>query len=531
MITRRALLSVGLTLALGAAAVGAQAQQRVLRLDQAAPGRLDPSKVVDYASSVLAFNAYDTLVNGDPKAGVAPSLAESWTIAPDGKSYTFKLRTGVKFHDGGVLTSEDVVFSLERTLALNAGYARLFNGIKAAASDAQTVTFTLPAPNAAFLATLVRLPVIQKSLVMKNIKPGNYGDKGDYGEAFLAATDAGSGAYRVVEHNPQELTVLAKVPGHFAGHLPKSPDVVRIRYGVEPATVRTLMARREFEVTSQWIPPEIKRALADSEGMGLVAELGSAYFIMPMNTRRSPTDDVEFRRAVALGIDYGALIDLMKITPTAAGAVPMTGMIPSGLLGNDKTLPANRRDVAAAKAALAKSKYATNAPPLELIWVAEVAVEEKIGLLLVQNLGEVGIKVNLTRVPWALLTQQATKAETTPNMIQRFVGAPYPDPDALISQAHSRYMGTTLKTDWYADPEADKMIEAALTTTDTAKRKALYSQIQRHLLQSMSSLYPFESVATFAKQNYVKASMLDDPSKGVAVQGGNWMFRTFEIDR
>jgi peptide/nickel transport system substrate-binding protein len=531
MITRRALLAAGLALALAGAAFEAGAQQRVLRLDQSAPGRLDPSKVVDYASSVLVLNAYDTLVNGDPRSGVAPSLAESWTIAPDGKTYTFKLRSGVKFHDGGTLTAEDVVFSLDRTLALNAGYARLFAGIKATASDAQTVAFALPAPNAAFLATLVRLPVMQKSLVMKNTKPGNYGDKGDYGEAFLAATDAGSGAYRVVEHNPQELTVLAKVPGHFLGHLPKSPDTVRVRYGVEPATVRTLMGRREFEITSQWIPPEIKRALAESEGMSLVTEPGSAYFIMPMNTRRPPTDDLEFRRAVTLGIDYAALIDIMKITPTVAGAVPMPGMIPSGLLGHDKSLPVNRRDVAAAKAALAKSKYATNAPPLELIWVAEVAVEEKIGLLLVQNLAEVGIKVNLTRVPWTLLTQQATKAETTPNMIQRFVGAPYPDPDALISQAHSRYMGTTLKTDWYADPEVDKMIEGALATTDQAKRKALYTQIQRHLLQSASSLYPFESVATFAKQNYVKATMLDDPTKGVAVQGGNWVFRTFEIDK
>ena len=85
----------------------------------------------------------------------------------------------MKFHDGGELTSEDVVFSLDRTLALNAGYARLFAGVRRAAADAQTVDFTLPAPNAAFLATLVRLPVMQKATVMKNIKPGNYGDKGD----------------------------------------------------------------------------------------------------------------------------------------------------------------------------------------------------------------------------------------------------------------------------------------------------------------------------------------------------------------
>jgi peptide/nickel transport system substrate-binding protein len=531
MMTRRALLAAGLALALGATAIDSAAQQRLLRLDQSAPGRLDPSKVVDYASSVLALNAYDTLVDGDPKTGVAPSLAESWTIAPDGKSYTFKLRGDVKFHDGAALSAEDVVFSLERTLALNAGYARLFQGIKASASDARTVTFTLPAPNAAFLATLVRLPVINKALVMKNLKPGNYGDRGDYGEAFLAAQDAGSGAYRVVEHNPQELTVLAKVPGHFAGHRPKSPDVARIRYGVEPATVRTLMARRDFEVTSQWLPPEIKRALAEMEGIGLVTEQGSGYFIMPMNTRRPPTDDVEFRRAVALGIDYPALMELMKVTPKVAGAMPMFGLIPSGLLGHDRSLAPNRRDVAAAKAALARSKYATGAPPLELIWVAEVAAEEKVGLLLVQNLAEVGIKVNLTRVPWTLLTQQVTKPETTPNMTQRFVQAPYPDPDALVAQAHSRYMGTTLKMDWHADPEADKLIEAALATTDPAQRKTIYGQLQRRLMESASSIYPFETVATFAKQAYVRATMLDDPARGVAVQGGNWKFRTFEIDR
>lgn len=531
MMTRRMMPTLLVALALAGTMATADAQQRVLRHDEAAPGRLDPSKVVDYASSVLAMNVYDTLVNGDPTKGIAPSLAESWTISPDGKTYTFKLRAGVKFHAGGELAAEDVVFSLERTIALNAGYARLFKGMSATAPDPRTVTFTLPAPNAPFLATLVRLPVMQKSEVMKNVKPGNYGDKGDFGEAFLAAKDAGSGAYRVAEHNPQEQSVLQKFDGYFGKFADKAPDVVRIRYGVEPATIRTLMARREFEITSQWIPPEIKRALTEIEGMNLVSEQGSGYFIMPLNTQRPPTDDANFRRAIALGIDYSALIDLMKLTPTYPGAVPITGMLPSGLLGHDKSLPANRRDVAAAKAALAKSKYASNAPPLELIWVGEVPLEEKIGLLVLQNLTEVGIKVNLTKVPWTLLTQQATKAESTPNMTQRFVQAPYPDPDAMISQAHSRNMGTTLKMDWYADPEIDKMIDAANAVTDEGKRRGLYKGVQTKLIEAASSLYPFETVATFVKQNYVKAPMLDDVKAGVAVQGGNWMFRTFSLEK
>lgn len=518
-------------LTLCGASMAADAPQRILRHDEAAPGRLDPSKVVDYASSVLAFNVYDTLVNADPTHGVAPSLAEGWTIAPDGKTYTFKLRSGVKFHGGGEVTAEDVVFALERTLALNAGYARLFQGMTAAAPDQHTVVFTLSAPNAAFLATLVRLPVMQKALVLKNVKPGNYGDKGDYGEAFLTANDAGSGAYRVLEHNPQEQSVLTRFDGYFGKFADRAPDVVRIRYGVEPATIRTLMARREFEITSQWIPSEIKRALAETAGMSIVAEQGSAYLIMPMNTRRPPTDDVHFRRAVALGIDYAALIDLVRVTPTVAGAVPIVGMLPSGMLGYDKTLPANRRDVAAAKAELAKSKYAADAPTLEMVWVGEVPLEEKIGLLVFQNLAEIGIKANLTKVPWALLTQQAAKSESTPNMTQRFVQAPYPDPDGLISQSHSRSLGTTLKMDWYADPETDRLIDAANAVTDETKRRELYTQVQRRLLDATSSLYPFEMVATFVKQDYVKAPMLDDTKAGLAVQGGNWMFRTFSIDK
>src|SRR5205823_5946988 len=156
-----------------------------------------------------------------------------------------------------------------------------------------------------FLAALVRLPVIQKSVVMQNIKSGGpYGERGDFAETYLAQNDAGSGAYRVTEHNPQEGTVLNKFADYFGGFAKNAPDVVRIRYGVEAATIRTLMSRKEFEITSQWIPVEIKRALAGMLGMSIVGEGGAGYFILPMNTRLAPTDDLNVRRAIAKAIDY-----------------------------------------------------------------------------------------------------------------------------------------------------------------------------------------------------------------------------------
>jgi peptide/nickel transport system substrate-binding protein len=524
-----ALLSVGLTVA---ATSFSHAQQRVLRHDESAPGRLDPSKAQDYAASVLLMNAYDTLVEAKPGGGVMPGLAQGWTISDDGKAYTFALRPNVKFHHGGTLTAEDVVFTLERTLILNAGYARLFKGVTAAAPEPHKVTFTLPEPNSSFLAALVRLPVIQKSVVMQNIKPGGpYGERGDFAEGFLSQNDAGSGAYRVTEHNPQEGSTLTIFSDYFGEFAKNPPEVVRIRYGVESATLRTLMSRREFEITSQWIPVEIKRALAGMQGMSVVSEGGTGYFILPINTRRPPTDDVNVRRAIAKAIDYDALMSLLAVTPAQPGALPMYGSIPSALLGFDKTLPENKRDLAGARADLAKSKYGANPPPLELIWVSDVPLEEKIGLLIQQNLSEVGITASLVKVPWTLLTQQVTKAETTPNITQRFASAPYPDPDALISQNESRYMGTTLKMDWFEDAEIDRLTSSARLTTDEAKRRELYVQAQKRLIDQRPSIFALETVVSFIRQDYVGAPRLEDPKNGVAAQGGNWMFRTFSVNK
>jgi len=90
MSRRVPLLSFTLALAIAAASFStmASAQQRVLRHDESAPGRLDPSKVLDYAAAVLTMNAYDSLVEAKPGGGVKPALATAWTISEDGKSYT-----------------------------------------------------------------------------------------------------------------------------------------------------------------------------------------------------------------------------------------------------------------------------------------------------------------------------------------------------------------------------------------------------------------------------------------------------------
>ncbi|MDX2008138.1 MAG: ABC transporter substrate-binding protein [Meiothermus sp.] len=511
------------------------AQQRVLRLDNSAPGELDPHKGNDYSGSILAYNIYDTLVMPDPQTGVKPHLATRWTASNGGRTYTFNLRPNVRFHDGTLVQADDVVFSFERVKALDQGFAFLFAGwvTSVQAVNSATVRFNLSGVYAPFLSTLVRLPIVNKDLVLRNKRDGRFGNNGDYGQAFLSSNDAGSGAYRVVSHNPQELTVLQKFPQYFLGFAPKAPDVVRQRYSVESATMRTLMVRREHDISSQWHPQEVFKALAGQQGINLITEGGSGSLMFKLNTQRAPTDDVNFRKAMALAFDYEALRSTLKITDTISSGKPARGPLPAGVPSYDSSIPFPKRDVAAARAALARSKYANQLSSIviDMAWVAEVPSEEKMALLFQQNMAELGVKVNITKVPWASLTERFAKAETTPNLYPLFTGLSYPDPDGLLYVMYSsKAAGTFWSSSWLKDDQIDKMLDEARTTADNAKRMEMYKQIQRRLVDLQTDIFGYDNLAVFAKQANIKVPTLEDESKSVSTTGANWLFRLMEIE-
>ena len=265
-----ALIAASALTSVSIASLNTAAAETVLRLDEVPVGELDPAKASDYADSILMFNIYDTLVipqQGGP--GLVPHLAESWQA--DGNAYVFKLRGDVKFQSGNPLTAEDVVFSFDRTKALAQGLSYLFgNVVSVEAVDASTVRFNLSGPSAPFVASLLRLPIVDKKLVMANLGAGD-GEMKDWGQAFLSANAAGTGAYTVTSHNPQEETVMAKNAAYFLPVPAKAPDTVRLRYGLEAATVRTLIAQGEHDISSQWLPPEVLKSLA-ADGAQLLSE-------------------------------------------------------------------------------------------------------------------------------------------------------------------------------------------------------------------------------------------------------------------
>lgn len=494
-----------------------------LRIDEVPVGELDPAKASDYADSILMFNIYDTLVlpaQGGP--GHVPHLAESWSS--DGNTFTFKLRKDVAFQSGNPLTAEDVVYSLERTKALGAGLSYLFGVVESVdAVDTHTVRFTLSAPYAPFVASLVRLPIIDKVLVEAN-KGGS-----EWGEAFVSANSAGSGAYSVVSHNPQEETVMAKSDSYFLNVSEGAPNTVRLRYGLEAATVRTLIAQGEHDISSQWLPPEVMKAL-EQGGAQLFTESGTGAFYFKMNTTKAPLDDTNCRQALSAAFDYNTAIKMIAITDDISGGSPSTGAIPKGMFGSNDESMTRSQNLDAAKEHLAACAYDPANMDIEISWIAEVPLEERFALLFQSNLQQLGVKSHIVKMPWALFAEQVSKPENTPHISQLFVNAVTGDPDTLLyGMYHSSTPGTWQSPEYLSDEKVDEYLEAGRSATSDEERNAAYSALNTRLMEIAPTIYAYDRQAVFAASNRVKAPAMTDPSQAFGLDGMGFTFRLMEV--
>jgi len=513
-------------LALSALAANAE---RVLRLDEVAVGELDPAKASDYADSILMFNVYDTLVlprQGGP--GHTPHLAESWVGS--GTEYTFTLRSDVSFQSGNPMTAEDVKFSFDRMVSVGQGLSFLFGNVESVdALDTYTVRFNLSEPYAPFVSALVRLPIVDKQLVMTNLGDGE-GEMGDWGSEYLSQNGAGTGAYIVKSHNPQDETVMVKFDGYFLGVNERAPDTVRLRYGLEAATVRTLIAQGEHDISSQWLPPEVKKALA-ADGNQLLTEGGTGSFYFKMNTMKEPLDDVNCRLAISSAFDYESVLKLIAITDEISEGTAATGAITAGMFGAKPASQALSRDVEAAKAHLAQCRHDPSTFSVEISWIAEVPLEERLALLLQANLAEVGISSTIRKVPWAAFAGMVENPDNTPNISQIFVTAVTGDPDTLLyGMYHSSKAGTWQSPEHLSDAQVDMLLDAGRAGETDGERESAYSALNDRLLTIAPSIYGFDSQAVFVARPGISVPALSDPDMAFGLDTMGFAFRLMEIE-
>lgn len=521
------MLSVGVSMGLSFGE--AVAEKSVLRYTQAFPTNIDPAIGEDFSSTRALTVLYDTLVYPDEKGAPQPCIAKKWESSSDGKTWTFQLRSGIKFHDMTELTAKDVKFSVDRLITMGGGYAFLFveRIVSAEVVDDYTVRIHLKAPFGPFPYTLYRLYIVNKDLVTSNIKkPGPYGEHGDYGTEFLVTNDAGSGPYMVEKFRLEEYLLMKKFSNYWGRVAPNAPDEVKLIGTTEPVTVRTLMSRRELEISDQWQSLEALTALDKIKGVDIAKVPVGGMFYYMMNTKKPPLDDIHFRKAIAWAVDYDTVRN--TIFP---GFTQARGPIPHELPGFDPTVFQYQFDLTKALEELKQSKYygKLDQYPVELHWVSEVPDEEKIALLIQADLDKIGINAKVIRDPWMVVVEYMARQETSPHLIIMSISADYPETGALLTSKYTPESASSVnQNEWLLDPKYDAMLKDALSTLNTEERYAKYAKLQHYIVGLCPTIFLVDTPSMHAYQS----TYIDWPAargEGIPVIGYELDARWIEV--
>lgn len=457
-------------------------------------GTIDPAKHTDYTEVAAVLNYYDPLVYVDPETNKPTDfIATDWRVENDGQTWVFDLRTDVPFHDGGTLTADDVVYTINRNLSLGLGYSSLWAGIiepgTAEARDDTTVAFDTTERYGPFLATLVQLFIVDSETVKANEQDGEYGERGDYGQAYLKENVAGSGPYTLASWQSGDEMVFEAFDDYWQGWDANSFDTARMKVIEEESTIRTLMQQGDADMTSQFLSTESYEAMDRFDNVRVEEVSQLQLFHLPINVQKPPTDDINVRKAIIHAFDYETAIDdIIKGGARAAGPVPRE------MAGHNGNIEPYQQDLDAARAALEASDYTVdeiNEMGLEQVFVANFPLERKIALLLTENLKEIGItEVENNPQQWATITDRAGNSDTTPHITHIFHTAKFPSPDGhTYLMYHPSSYGSYISMSWYSTDELQQVLEEARTTVDLDQRLEKYKEAQELIVEGYPSVF------------------------------------------
>ena len=505
----------GWGMAIGLAALTALAQpaaaqtaDTVLKWGDNLSPSLDPHALSDVPAAFPRLNAYDSLLRvvGNPPK-IEPWLAERYTGSADGKAFRFELRKGVKFHDGSELTSADVIYSFQRMIGMNKGYAGAFKPVlkpeNIKADGPYAVTMSLDVAYAPFVSAVPLVAIVNQKLVEANTvtKDG----KSDWGEAWLLSNDAGSGAFKIVAGSFKPLSQfdLEWFPDYFLGWNPKHLTAIKARMIHETSTRVLAVSKGEIDLTDSYLPADQLEKLKKTAGVRVSQDTTMRTFIIRMNNQRAPFNNVHFRRALSYAFNYKGFIEQVKHNY----AVRNPGPIPVTLWGSPDDLKGYSYDLAKAREELelAKKDGVDITREFDLSPQSDLDETVQAAQLFQSDLIKIGLKPRVTKKLWANLSSEATKPETAPDMWIHWISAYFIDPENWIGQAYdSRFHGTWKASAWYKNPKVDDLLTRARESLDQSTRKQLYEEASRILVDEAADIWVYNTVEQRAYRNRVK---------------------------
>ena len=437
-----------------------------------APPSFDPLGAgTDSRVNTPSINLYSALMQFEwGTTELAHDLAESHEVSDDGLTYTFRLQEGVKFHDGSELTAEDVVYTVDRMLALKKGIYRSLSSVTGAeALDDYTVAFTLEAPYPGFLGALARLYIVNADVVRQ------HEEDGDWGETWLVENAAGSGPYQLVSWEREQQFVLEKHPDHYKGW--EGNHVDRAVFQIMPEESTRQLALEQGTIDwAQLSSADTYTALQGREGIKLYADPTLNQLYIALNTNNEYLQDRNIREALSLVYDYQAHVEGVRQGLADVARGPMPPDIPCF----DDSIGPSETNIERAKELMAETDYPDGGFELALAYDGLWSEENACAQLMQAGAAELGITIRLESMQWPAKFDLFSDPDTALPMGTIWNYPNLPDPDQFMYvYLHSEEAGGGLNWAYYSNPEYDALVEEARSELDQDRRCELYREAQQ----------------------------------------------------
>ncbi|QPZ93168.1 ABC transporter substrate-binding protein [Thioclava electrotropha] len=447
---------------------------------------LDPAIGYDWQNWSMIKSVFDGLMDYVPgTTELRPGLAESYEISDDGTTFTFKLRKGVKFHNGREMTAEDVKYSLDRvttpaTQSPGAGFFGSIKGYDAMADgsatslegvtvvDPYTVKIELSRPDATFLHVM--------ALNFASVVPKEAVD--EYGTDF-GKHPVGTGAFKLSDWTIGQQLVFEKNADYWREGVPYL-DSITFEVGQEPIVALLRLQQGEVDVPGDGIPPakfnEVMDNPDEAKRVVVGGQLHTGY--ITLNVQMEPFDKVEVRQAMNMAINKDRIVQMIN-----GRATPANQPLPPSMPGYTKDYEGYPFDQEKAKQMLADAGY-PDGFETEL-YVMNTDPNPRIAQAIQQDLSQIGVKVDIKALAQANVIEAGGTPKTAPMIWSGGMAwiADFPDP----SNFYGPILGCAGAVEggwnwsWYCNEELDAMATEADSITDPAK--------QDERLQKWSDVY------------------------------------------
>jgi peptide/nickel transport system substrate-binding protein len=473
---------------------------------------MDPGESFEAAGSEVIGNIYERLIAYDLKdvSKLKGELAESWSVGADGKTYTFKMKKGIKFHLGNPVTAQDAAYSLQRAVALNKspgfiltqfGFTKENMKERIRATDDQTLvieTAEAVAPTFFYYCLTASVAsIVDQKTVQSHEKDG------DYGNEWLKANSAGSGPFKLVSWKANESYTLERWDGYWSAKA--LPRRVVVRHVPEPATQRLLLEKGDIDYARDLTKDQLDAVRGNASIRVQQAPKGSILYL-GLNQKNPNLAKPEVREALKWLVDYAGIEENI----VRGRYVVHQAFLPRGFLGALEDKP-YRFDLEKGKALLAKAGL-PNGFALTMD-VRNTSPTTDIAQTIQASWAKAGVKVELIPGDGKQVVTKY-RARNHDVYIGQW-GPDYQDPHTnaetfamnVDNTDNAKSKTLAWRNSWDI-PEMTKQTQAALRERDAKKREAMYQAIQREHQRSSPFVILFQEIEVAAYTKDVEGLIL-----------------------